>query len=100
MTQVVGGSRRKTKSIFSVSKKEKGKTSLGRFLQKFNTGDRVVFHAVPSVHKSLYFRRFHGRIGIVVKTIGRNCEVRVRDKNKEKIIVTKAVHLVKVKNGT
>jgi large subunit ribosomal protein L21e len=100
MTHRTGTSRYKTRRTLSVAKKLKGKLSISKFLQKFNEGDRVVFKASPSVHAGLYYRRFHGKTGTVIKARGKCYEVKVLDKKREKIVLTNPVHLVKVKNGT
>ena len=100
MTHRVGSSRYKTRRTLSVPKKLRGKLNIGKFLQKFNAGDQVIFKASPSVHAGLYYRRFHGRLGTIIKARGKCYEVRIVDGKKEKIVLTNPVHLVKVKNGT
>ncbi len=100
MVKRVGSSRRKTGSILSVPKKQKGKLSLRRFLQKLNEGDNVVLKAAPSVQDGQsYYRRFHGKTGTVVGRRGKCYEVRIKDKDKIKNILVKPVHLMKVQNG-
>lgn len=82
------------------NKKKRGKTSLGRYLPGFKKGEKVVLKASPSEHKGKYHRRFHGFTGEVVRVMGRNCEVRITDQTKIKIIIANSIHLVKIKNGS
>src|SRR3989338_9686679 len=101
MVKRVGSSRRKTRLMLAVPKKEKGKLSLRRFLQELKEGDNVVLKAAPSVQSGQYFRRFHGKTGSVVGRKGKCYEVRIKDKDKIKNILVKPVHLMKleVRNG-
>ncbi|MBS3132755.1 50S ribosomal protein L21e [Candidatus Woesearchaeota archaeon] len=100
MTTNIGTSRTKTRRIFSVPKRLKGKLSINKFLQRLEVGDNVVLMASPSIHKGMYHRRFHGRIGTVVGIRDKCYEVRIKDNGKKKTLVVNPVHLVKVKNGT
>ena len=100
MTKNIGTSRTKTKKIFSVPKKLKGKLSISKFLQKFDKGDLVVLRASPGIQKGLYHKRFHGRTGRVAGVRNKAYEVIVKDFGKAKTIIVPSVHLVKVKNGT
>ncbi len=96
MAKRIGGNRRKTRQKLRKRVKEKGKISLNRFLQKLKEGDRVVLKAEPAVQKGMYFRRFHGRQGVIKKSIGRCYHVAIKDQNKEKIVLVHPVHLKKV----
>ena len=82
------------------NKKKKGKTSLGKYLPRFMKGDKVVLKASPSEHGGKYCPRFHGLTGNVVRVMGRNCEVKIKDMSKSKFVIANSVHLVKVKNGS
>ena len=102
MVKRVGSIRRKTRRLLAVQKKDKGKLSLTRFLQKLNDGDKVVLKAAPSVQDGQsYYRRFHGKTGTVIGRKGKCYEVRIKDKDKIKSILVKPVHLMKleVRNG-
>ncbi|MBI2664363.1 50S ribosomal protein L21e [Candidatus Woesearchaeota archaeon] len=96
MVKNIGTGRTKTRSIFSVPKKMKGKLSLTRYFQQFSIGDAVALRAAPNIHKGLYHRRFHGKTGRVMAVRSNHCDVRIRDGNKDKIIVVNAVHLVRL----
>lgn len=93
MVKRIGTARRKTRSIFSKSIKEKGKLSLTKYLQEFKTGDKVVLKAEPSIQKGLYFPRFHGKQGTIAKKQGECYEVKIKDFTKEKMLIVHPVHL-------
>ncbi len=96
MVQRIGGSRRKTRGIFSKKQSLRGKISLRRFLQGFEEGEKVAMVAEPAHQKGMYFRRFHGKTGTVLRKIGKCYEVKIRDQNKEKRVVVHPVHLKRV----
>jgi len=96
MATRVGGNRRKTRHIFQNNVREKGKISIRRYLQTLENGERVVLKAQPAVQGGLYFRRFHGKSGIVKGTQGKCYKVEVKDHSATKIIVVHPVHLKKV----
>ena len=100
MVTRTGSSRKKSKRIMRISKKDKGKLNLARHLQKLKTGDNVILKASPNHHKGQYFIRFHGKTGKVLKERGNSYEIELTDKGKRKIIIASPAHLLKVKNGT
>ena len=95
MVKRVGSSRRKTRHLFHVSKKMKGRLPVSGFVKKLELGDNVLLSAQPSIMKGIYFRRFHGRIGKIVGTQGGCYMVRIRDGGKEKSLLVGPVHLKK-----
>ena len=99
MVTRIGSSRKKSKYIMRVSKKDKGKLNLARYLQKLKTGDNVVFKVAPNHHKGQYFIRFHGKTGKVLRERGGAYEIEFSDKGKKKIIIANPVHLLKVESG-
>lgn len=96
MVQRIGGVRRKTRNKLKKGFRSKGKLSLTKYFQSFDEGDKVSLVAEPSVHKGLYFRRFHGLIGTVVGMQGNCYKVKIKDSNKYKIAIVHPVHLKKV----
>jgi large subunit ribosomal protein L21e len=100
MTKRIGSSRRRTRHVMSVAKKEKGKLTITKFMLKLSPGDKVVFKAAPSVHKGVYYRRFHGKTGVVMGPAGGCYRVSIKDLGLEKTVIVNPVHLAKVKNGT
>ena len=95
MVKRTGGARRKTRQKFRRNIKEKGKVSIKNYLQKFNIGERVVLLANPSVHKGMYFRRFHGKTGTIQAKRGSCYEIKIKDGNVEKTNIVHPVHLTK-----
>lgn len=73
----------------------RGKFPLRGLTQQFVAGDFVVLRAEPSVHKGLYFRRFHGKTGKVMAKRGMCYEVFVNDRGKAKTLIVNPVHLVR-----
>ncbi len=92
----IGGTRRKTSSVFTKPAKRKGKISAKRYLTEFSEGDRVSLGVEPAVHEGLYDPRFIGMTGIVSSRKGSCYEVKVRDMGKEKRVIVHPVHLKKV----
>ena len=95
MVDRIGGMRRKTRGKLKKNVSSKGKISLRNYLQKLQTGDKVILIAEPAVQKGMYHPRFHGKQGIVSKSVGSCYEVQVKDYTKEKIVVVHPVHLRK-----
>jgi large subunit ribosomal protein L21e len=93
MTKRRGGFRRKTRKKFTKAIKEKGKISLTNYLREFKIGEGVVLKAEPSIHKGMYFPRFHGKSGIIKEKVGGCYKVLIKDFNKEKELIIHPVHL-------
>ncbi len=96
MTTRIGGQRRKTRSLMKKSKRQRGKLSLRNYLQEFEPGERVSLKAEPSIQRGTYFRRFHGKVGIISKRLGTCYEVLVTDGGKQKQLIVHPVHLRRV----
>lgn len=94
--QRIGGARRKTRSIMRKPLRERGKLSVSRYFQKYSEGDKVCLKAEPSVQKGIYFRRFHGKTGIIESKRGNCYNVRIKDINKEKVLIIHPIHLKKL----
>ena len=97
MVKKIGGFRRKTRHKLSKPRRSKGKISVKKFFQTFADGDKVVLNAEPAVQKGMYFPRFHGKVGIIKKKIGRCYKVLIKDGKKEKVPLVHPVHLKKIK---
>ena len=95
MVQRKGGFRRKTRHKLKKNVRDKGKISIRRYSQVFNSGDRVILYAEPAVQKGMYFPRFHGKAGVVKSKKGKCYEVLISDGNKEKTLIVHPVHLKK-----
>ncbi len=93
MATRVGGNRRKTRHVFQNSVREKGKLSIRRCLHEYEIGQKVVLKAQPIIQKGLYFRRFHGRSGVVLAKQGDCYKVEVTDEGTKKRIIVHPAHL-------
>lgn len=92
---MVGGSRRKSRSKLKKNVRKKGKISITKYIQQFKPGERVNIKAEPAVHRGLYHVRFHGKTGIIKAKKGKCYEVKIKDYNKEKILIIHPVHMEK-----
>jgi len=95
MAKRLGGIRRKTRYKFKKEKRTKGKISITRFLQSFNVGDRVYLDVEPAVQKGMYYPPFLGKTGVIEGKRGKCYEVKIKDFNKEKMLIIHPVHLKK-----
>ncbi len=89
----IGGSRRKTRHKLSKSVRTRGKISLSKYFQEFKEGDKVFLKAEPAIQKGMYYPRFHGKSGEIVKKRGNCYEIKIKDGRKSKIIISHPVHL-------
>ncbi|MBS3117601.1 50S ribosomal protein L21e [Candidatus Woesearchaeota archaeon] len=96
MAKRVGGFRRKTRSKLRKNVAEKGKLSIGRYLQQFNEGEMVYLNAEPAVQKGMYFPRFHAKAGTILKKQGACYHVAIKDGKKQKTFIIHPVHLKRV----
>ena len=78
--------------------RQKGKVSLMRYFQNFNSGDSVAVVRELSVQSPGFPRRMQGRTGRVVEKRGRAYVIKINDFNKEKQYIIKPVHLKKIEN--
>lgn len=93
MVKRIGGSRRKTRTIFKKPANQRGKLSITRYFQKYKEGDKVLLKAEPSIHGGMYFRRFDSRMGEIVGKQGRCYLVKINDLGKTKMLIVHPVHL-------
>ena len=96
MVMRTGGARRKTRTLYKKDRRRRGKVSLTRFLATFTPGDKVLLSTESSYHKGMYFRRFHGRIGIIEAQRGTCYEVGITDGSIKKTLIVHTVHIKKV----
>jgi len=89
----IGGLRRKSRHKFTKERREKGKLSISRIMQKFDAGQRVHLTIEPSFHKGLYHSRFIGKTGTIKAERGKCYEVTIQDGGKEKVLLIHPVHL-------
>jgi large subunit ribosomal protein L21e len=89
----IGSFRRKTRSKLRKNVKDSGRINIGDYLREYKEGDIVVLKAEPAVQKGIYFPRFHGRHGVIIGKKGKCYEVKIKDINKEKMVIVHPVHL-------
>ncbi|MBI1936422.1 50S ribosomal protein L21e [Candidatus Woesearchaeota archaeon] len=99
MVKRIGGMRRKTRYKFRKEVRSRGKVSITRYFQSFNSGDRVYLGLESSVHKGMYHPRFIGKSGTVKGMRGKCYEVAINDLGKEKVLIIHPVHLRKIEGG-
>ena len=66
---------------------------INRILQTFKVGEKVNIRVEPSVHRGMPHHRYQGIVGKVVGKRGNAYEVEIKDQNKKKLIISRAVHL-------
>ena len=88
-----GGNRRKTRHKLSKPVHKKGKISINRYFQKFNTGDKVALAAEPAYQNGMYHPRFHGMNGSVEGMQGNCYKVSIADGGKKKVLLVHPIHL-------
>lgn len=93
MVTRIGGARRKTRGIYRKSRSLKGKISIRRYLQELTEGTKVALVLEPGVHEGVFFRRFHGKIGVVDRKKGACYVVKIKDGNKAKEVISHPAHL-------
>ena len=96
MTKRIGGFRRKTRHKLQKGIREKGKISIQKYFQEFKEGEKVHLKAEPSVHKGMYFPRYHGQMAIIKHKRGGCYELTINDKGIEKLLVVHPVHLKRI----
>ena len=87
---------RKTRAKFRRNVRDKGKVSITKYLQSLKVGDKVNLNLNPSVHKGMYFPRFHGNKGTIKYKRGECYIVEKKEKNKIKNLIVHPVHLTKI----
>ncbi|HJN56477.1 MAG: 50S ribosomal protein L21e [Candidatus Woesearchaeota archaeon] len=89
----IGGLKRKSRHKLTKPRRQKGKVSISRFMQRFEAGQRIHLSMEPSINKGSYNPKFMGKTGIVKSARGKCYEVSITDKGKEKILIIHPVHL-------
>ena len=90
------GTRQGTRKIMRKKPSERGLIPVTRSLQEFEEGEKARIKIEPSVHKGRPHRRFHGKIGIVEGKQGNSFVLKVKDGGKEKKVIARSEHLMKV----
>lgn len=93
--QRIGGARRKTRNKYRKESRQRGKMSLTSYFKEYELGDKVLLKAEPAYQKGVYFRRFHGKSGIVSRKRGFCYEISIKDHDKNKTVIVHPVHMRK-----
>lgn len=96
MARRMGSFRRKTRQKFAKDPKEKGRIPIARIMQQFKLGEKTYLKMDSSIHTGPFFRRFHGRTGIVTGKQGDCYLVEIKDKDKNKTVIVHPAHMRKV----
>ncbi len=66
---------------------------LSKMTRKYEIGDYVDIDPEPAIQKGLPHRRFIGKTGIIIGKRGRAYLIQIKDKKKEKTLITLPEHL-------
>jgi large subunit ribosomal protein L21e len=91
MVQKSRGPRKRTRNLLKMKVREK--VPITKYLQEFEIGSTVVLRPVPSSHRGMPFKRFIGRTGVITDKRGKSYIIKIKDGNKEKIIISRPEHL-------
>lgn len=91
------GLKSKSRGKLTKHPREKGLGPPSRSIQEFPPGSYVTVMIDPAVIKGQPHHRYHGRIAVVEGKRGRAYVLRIRDGEKEKIIISRPEHLRMVK---
>ncbi|MDD1750637.1 MAG: 50S ribosomal protein L21e [Methanothrix sp.] len=87
------GMRKKSRDKLSRTVRARGKSSVVKAIQEFETGAKVHVLIDPSIHKGMPHPRFHGKTAEVVGKRGRAFVLKVTDGNATKTLITFPEHL-------
>jgi|SRR3989344_52329 len=94
MVTRIGTKQRKTRHKLLRNYREKGKLSVSKYFQEFKKGEKVGLKLHPAVQKGRFYPRFHGFTGTITGKIQGSCyEVKIRDGDKEKLVLVHPIHL-------
>ncbi len=93
MVKRTGGFRRKTRNKLQTRPRDRGKIKLKRLLQEFQPGERVRIMQEPSSHRGMPHPHFKNLTGTVIRRQGNCYVISIMDGNKEKTLISTAVHL-------
>lgn len=88
------GPHRKSRSILSKKVREKGKLGLSKLLVNYEEGRKVVINIDPAIHKGMPYKRYQGKVGVVVGKRGRAYLLEISYTHKVKTIIATPEHLI------
>lgn len=87
------GFRTGTRHLLKKKPREKGKLRLSKLLHEYSPKSQVVIKIDPSVHKGMPHKRYHGKVGRIIKKRGKSYVVRVTQGDTAKKIIVRPEHL-------
>ncbi|MCI4367955.1 MAG: 50S ribosomal protein L21e [Thermoplasmata archaeon] len=88
------GFRSRSRGTFTKDVRERGLPPVTRFLQKFETGDKVIVRIESSDPHGMPHPRYQGRVATVVEGVGRAYKVTFLDGGKRKWLIANPIHLI------
>tara|TARA_Y100000310_G_C20670295_1_gene809906 strand:+ start:2126 stop:2419 length:294 start_codon:yes stop_codon:yes gene_type:complete len=96
MVTRIGTKQRKTRHKLKQHYRQKGKISLSRYFQEFESGEKVNLKINANIQKGRFFPRFHGLTGEITGNKKGSCyEVKIKDGGKNKTLFIHPIHLNK-----
>ena len=74
--------------------REKGKLGLSKLLVNYEQGRKVVVKIDPAVHKGMPYKRYQGKVGVVIGKRGRAYVLEIPYTRKVKTIIAAPEHLI------
>ncbi len=96
MAQRTGGFRKKTRNKLRKNPRNRGKVNINKELQEFKISDKVRILQEPAKHKGMPHPKYKNRVGKVIGKQGEAYLIEVKDINKTKHILSRAIHLKKI----
>lgn len=87
------GPLRKTRKKLRKNVRNRGKLSAGKIIRDFPVGSKVAIILDPSVARGRPHPKFHGKMGVITKKRGQAYEVKLKDGNKIKKVISRPEHL-------
>ena len=87
------GYRNRTRKCLKKHPRSRGMPPLSKMTRQYEIGDYVDIDPEPAIQKGLPHRRFIGKTGIIIGKRGRAYLIQIKDKKKEKTLITLPEHL-------
>jgi len=90
------GIRCNTRHKMRINPRTRGKVSVTKTMAAFNTGEKVAIIIEPRIHKGMPHASFQGMTGEIMGKQGNSYITRINDGGKEKNLVVRPEHLVRL----
>ena len=87
------GYRNRTRKCLKKHPRSRGMPPLSKMTREYEIGDYVDIDPEPAIQKALPHRRFIGKTGIIIGKRGRAYLIQIKDKKREKTLITLPEHL-------